>query len=83
MTDNPVCHLHQINGGLEEATVVGNTSTAMFEGTGPSAANVVSDYIIRFQQQQANGRFITIRRLLCSQAGMCSFIVETCSSTSL
>ena len=69
MTDNPVCHLHQINGGSEEAAVVGDTATAMFEGTGPSAANVVSDYIIRFQQRQANGRFLTIRRLLCSQAG--------------
>ena len=75
MTDNPVCHLHQINGGVEESTVVGNTATVMFEGTGPSAANVISDFIIRFQQR-IDSRFMTIRRVLCSAAGMCSAVIH-------
>ena len=50
--DNIVCDVHQINGGEEEATVVGNTATVMFEGTGPSADNVVTDFDLRIRRER-------------------------------
>lgn len=67
-TDNPVCHLHQINGGEEEATVIGNTATVMFEETGPSMDNVVTDFRIALQREQDFGTGTVEQEILCSQA---------------
>ena len=39
-----ICDVHQINGGVEQATVVGNSATVRFEGTGPSVDNAVTDF---------------------------------------
>ena len=69
-TDNPRCHLHQINGGEEEATVIGgNTATVMFEGTGPSPDNVVTDYRVILQiRPEPESRFSNVGERLCSEA---------------
>ena len=48
-SDSVNCDVHQINGGVEEATVIGNNATVMFEGTGPSVDNVVTDFEIEIQ----------------------------------
>lgn len=65
-TDNPTCDIHQINGAEEEATVVGNSATVMFEGTGPSSNNVVSDFRVILQQQQPDLTYLDIGERNCA-----------------
>ena len=68
-TDNPRCHLHQINGGEEQATVIGgNTATATFEGTGPSPDNVVTDYRVILQREEPENVFTDVGERLCSES---------------
>ena len=70
-TDNPRCHVHQINGGEEQATVLGNTATIMFEGTGPAfptADNLVTQFNVEIEQQLPNGAFMTRTVVDCATA---------------
>lgn len=66
-TDNDNCNLHQINGGAEEANVVGDTATVLFEGTGPIITNVVTEYDTRIQLREDDGSITTLgnRIFLC------------------
>ena len=78
-TDNVRCHVHQINGGEEEATVVGNSATVMFEGTGPSAGNVVTDFRILVDLfNPATGVFDTQHEFPCSDTAAASPFTATC-----
>ena len=77
-TDNTVCHAHQINGVDEEATVVGNTATVMFEGTGPISTNVISDFLIEIQRVQPNGSIMELDVFLCSTAAPSPPYTATC-----
>lgn len=68
-TDNSRCHLHQINGGEEEVTLTGgNTATVMFEGTGPSPANVVTDFrvILQIRREAPQTGFMNVGERFCS-----------------
>ena len=70
-TDVPVCDVHQINGGVEQATVDGNSATVLFEGTGPSVDNVVTDFGLSIRRASATepGEFDNIvTGLMCSTA---------------
>ena len=79
-TDNVKCHVHQINGGDEEATVVGNSATVLFEGTGPSAGNVVTDFRILVDLLiPATGMFETQHEFPCSNTGAASPFTATCA----
>ena len=67
--------MHQINGGVEEATVIGNSATVMFEGTGPSVDNVVNEFEITIQMGINVGD-----PFLCSEAASApSQFTVTCS----
>ncbi|CAI8042442.1 hypothetical protein GBAR_LOCUS23568 [Geodia barretti] len=63
-SDVPVCDVHQINGGVEQATVDGNSATVLFEGTGPSVDNVVTDFGLSIRRASAN----IVTGLMCSTA---------------
>ena len=67
-TDNPRCHVHQINGGEEQAAVVGNTATLMFEGTGPDVNNLANDFDIVIEEIQPNGLIVVRATVVCSSA---------------
>ena len=38
----------------------------MFEGTGPSPTNLVTDYRILFEQQVADGSYLVLQDIECS-----------------
>ena len=63
--DSPICHLHQINGAENEAEIVGNTVTVMFEGTGPSPTNLASEYRVLFEQE-VGGSYMVLQDVECS-----------------
>ena len=76
-SDNSQCNLHQINGGEEEAEVVGNSATIYFEGTGPSVDNVVRDYDIRIEERQADGEFVRLGDIFqCSDTSSAPISVQ-------
>ena len=77
-TDNVRCHVHQINGGEEEATVVGNSVTVMFEGTGPSADNVATDFRI-LVENAVLGVFEVQEEFPCSNTAAASIFNATCT----
>lgn len=65
-TDNDNCHLHQINGAMEEATVVGDTALVMFEATGPIFVNApAATFEIRLRDPNT---FIDFFIYLCSDS---------------
>ena len=73
--------MHQINGGVEEATVIGNSATVMFEGTGPSVDNVITDFEIRIQRDTGRELNDVGSPLMCSTAATDAFppFTITCS----
>ena len=75
-TDNPLCHLHQINGGSEGVEISENLATATldatatFEATGPDEFNVWTDFSIELQQENIPGQPYTDLQIVpsCGQA---------------
>ena len=69
-TDNPLCHLHQINGGSEEVEIIGNSATATFEATGPDEFNSWTEFSIELQQLNIPGQPYTDLQIVpsCGQA---------------
>ncbi|CAI8048180.1 Disintegrin and metalloproteinase domain-containing protein 8, partial [Geodia barretti] len=67
-SDVSVCDVHQINGGVEQATVDGNSATVLFEGTGPSVDNVVTDFGLSIRRESAGEFENIVTGLMCSTA---------------
>ena len=63
-TDNPLCHIHQINGGVEQATVTGNAVTLLFEPSGPTALIVTREFEFGIEVE-TGGNFEEFLRLPC------------------